>query len=315
MGIASGMTNPGSTSWTTSVAELMEEMGRQMDTGSPNPALWEEICVIADLNLRTSRELQSPAPPLDGAAAPLVGKGCSGHRELACMRSTSLGSVYDNAGLSFAVCCKTSSVQQCVDVSHRREVRSGFRGRNSLFIKKKGNSSCAAGRQLSGLLLLVLCHSQERDIYLAHRKFLRLAYQGTAYEFMTVPFRFSLAPRTFCRCIEAALSPLRTAGLRVSAYLNNVLLCSPSWQQMETDTKMLVSHLESLGFKLNKTKSCLVPTQEIVYIGFRLNSDRYQAFLSEERIRSIRRKVLFRLCLRLLGLMASTVSVIPLGLL
>ncbi|KAL0177335.1 hypothetical protein M9458_026229, partial [Cirrhinus mrigala] len=36
-------------------AELMEEMGRQMDAGSPNPALWEEICVIADLNLRTSR--------------------------------------------------------------------------------------------------------------------------------------------------------------------------------------------------------------------------------------------------------------------
>ncbi|KAL0153360.1 hypothetical protein M9458_051356 [Cirrhinus mrigala] len=36
-------------------AELMEEMGSQMDAGSPNPALWEEICIIADLNLRTSR--------------------------------------------------------------------------------------------------------------------------------------------------------------------------------------------------------------------------------------------------------------------
>ncbi len=33
----------------------MEEMERQMDAGSPNPDLWEEICVIADLNLRTSR--------------------------------------------------------------------------------------------------------------------------------------------------------------------------------------------------------------------------------------------------------------------
>ena len=36
-------------------AELLEEMGRQLDSGSPNPVLWEEICVIADLNLRTSR--------------------------------------------------------------------------------------------------------------------------------------------------------------------------------------------------------------------------------------------------------------------
>ncbi|KAL1276515.1 hypothetical protein QQF64_036138 [Cirrhinus molitorella] len=29
--------------------------GETMDAGTPNPALWEEICVIADLNLRTSR--------------------------------------------------------------------------------------------------------------------------------------------------------------------------------------------------------------------------------------------------------------------
>ncbi len=33
----------------------MEEMGRQIDAGSPDSALWEEICVIADLNLRSSR--------------------------------------------------------------------------------------------------------------------------------------------------------------------------------------------------------------------------------------------------------------------
>ncbi len=36
-------------------AELLEEMGHQLDSGSPKPALWEEICVFADLNLRTSR--------------------------------------------------------------------------------------------------------------------------------------------------------------------------------------------------------------------------------------------------------------------
>ncbi|KAL1268395.1 hypothetical protein QQF64_033758 [Cirrhinus molitorella] len=33
----------------------MEEMGRQIDAGLPDAALWEEICVIADLNLRSSR--------------------------------------------------------------------------------------------------------------------------------------------------------------------------------------------------------------------------------------------------------------------
>lgn len=36
-------------------AEILEEMGGQLDSGSPNPALWDEICVVNDLILRSSR--------------------------------------------------------------------------------------------------------------------------------------------------------------------------------------------------------------------------------------------------------------------
>lgn len=36
-------------------AELLVDMGQQLDSGSPNPAVWEEICVTADLILRSSR--------------------------------------------------------------------------------------------------------------------------------------------------------------------------------------------------------------------------------------------------------------------
>ena len=36
-------------------AEILEEMGRQLDSGSPNPTLWDEICIVNDLVLRSSR--------------------------------------------------------------------------------------------------------------------------------------------------------------------------------------------------------------------------------------------------------------------
>ena len=36
-------------------AEILEEMGRQLDSGSPNPALWDEICNVNDMVLRSSR--------------------------------------------------------------------------------------------------------------------------------------------------------------------------------------------------------------------------------------------------------------------
>ena len=36
-------------------AKLLVDMGQQLDSGSPNPAVWVEICVTADLILRSSR--------------------------------------------------------------------------------------------------------------------------------------------------------------------------------------------------------------------------------------------------------------------
>lgn len=35
--------------------EILEKMGRQLDSGTPNPVLWDEICVVNDLLLRSAR--------------------------------------------------------------------------------------------------------------------------------------------------------------------------------------------------------------------------------------------------------------------
>ncbi|KAL0172803.1 hypothetical protein M9458_033114, partial [Cirrhinus mrigala] len=34
--------------------EILEETGCQLDSGAPNPALWDKICVVNDLTLRSS---------------------------------------------------------------------------------------------------------------------------------------------------------------------------------------------------------------------------------------------------------------------
>ncbi len=118
--------------------------------------------------------------------------------------------------------------------------------------------------------------------------------------------------------------PLRNGGIRFSSYLDDLLICVLSPRQAESDTDTLVTHLERLGFKINQTKSCLTPAQEIVYLGLRLNSVIFRAFQSEDRIKTFHsclslfqggRSSSLRMCLRLLGLMASTLSVVPLGLL
>ncbi len=52
-----------------------------------------------------------------------------------------------------------------------------------------------------------------------HRRFLRFAFKGTAYQYSVLPFGLALAPRTFSKCMDAALSPLRASGMCILNYL------------------------------------------------------------------------------------------------
>ncbi len=42
-----------------------------------------------------------------------------------------------------------------------------------------------------------------------HRRFLRFAFEGVAYQYNVLPFGLSLAPCTYTRCMVATFSPLR----------------------------------------------------------------------------------------------------------
>ncbi len=57
-----------------------------------------------------------------------------------------------------------------------------------------------------------------------HRRFLRFAFEGVAYQYTVLPFGLSLAPRTFTKCMDAALSPLRQMGIRILNYLDDWLI-------------------------------------------------------------------------------------------
>ena len=53
-----------------------------------------------------------------------------------------------------------------------------------------------------------------------HRKFLRFALKDNVYKYLVLPFGLSLAPRTFTRHVESAISLLRQQGIRIVSYLD-----------------------------------------------------------------------------------------------
>ncbi|KAK7899532.1 hypothetical protein WMY93_020385 [Mugilogobius chulae] len=139
-------------------------------------------------------------------------------------------------------------------------------------------------------------------IWEGHRRYLRFAFAGKTYEFCVLPFGISLAPRTFTRCMDAVLGPLRQEGLRILNYLDDWLICAHSQRQCNENVSRLLQHLQYLGLRLNSKKSCLVPSQTVEFLGMSLNASTGTLSLTQKRQATIKDCLsLFRLGARVPG--------------
>ncbi|KAL0186797.1 hypothetical protein M9458_018467, partial [Cirrhinus mrigala] len=62
-----------------------------------------------------------------------------------------------------------------------------------------------------------------------HRKFLRFAFRCEAYQYRVLPFSLALLPRTFTKCVDAALAPLGLQGIRKLNYIDDWLIVAQSF--------------------------------------------------------------------------------------
>ncbi len=113
-----------------------------------------------------------------------------------------------------------------------------------------------------------------------HRRFLRFAFGGKAYQYKVLPFGLALAPRTFTKCMDAALAPLRLQGIRVLNYLDDWLILAHSRELVSRHRDIVLGHIHSLGLRMNAKKSVLLPSQRTVFLGVCLDSVQMQALLA-----------------------------------
>ncbi|KAL0192323.1 hypothetical protein M9458_010619, partial [Cirrhinus mrigala] len=180
-----------------------------------------------------------------------------------------------------------------VEVVHPAQSESGFYSRYFLVDKKDGGLRPILDlRHLNRALMKrpfkmitlkqILSHIRPGDWFFSldlkdayfhiqiaphHRRFLRFAFERVAYQFTVLPFGLSLAPRTFTKCMDAALSPLRKRGIRILNYLDDWLVLAQSEAELLSHRSLLLSHLECLGHKVNLAKSALHPSRRISFLG------------------------------------------------
>ncbi len=105
-----------------------------------------------------------------------------------------------------------------------------------------------------------------------HRRFLRFAFEGVAYQYKVLPFGLSLAPHTFTRCMDAARSPLRQMEIRILHYLDNWLILAQSEAVSTSYMTLLLSLLDCLGLRVNFSKNILSPSQRVSFLGTVIDS-------------------------------------------
>ncbi|XDV46928.1 hypothetical protein PO909_016730 [Leuciscus waleckii] len=103
-----------------------------------------------------------------------------------------------------------------------------------------------------------------------HRRFLRFAFEGQAYHYTVLPFGLSPAPRTFTKCMDAALATLRMRGGQVLNYLDDWLILAQSRSVLIEHTTVLLDHLENLGLSVNWGEELSVTQLEDIFPGHRV---------------------------------------------
>ena len=126
-------------------------------------------------------------------------------------------------------------------------------------------------------------------VHAEHRKFLRFAYGGKTFEFQCLPFGLTSAPRAFTRLMTPVIAHIRSLGIRVVIYLDDILLLHQDAKVLHSIFKKVVNLLEALGFIINLEKCSQGPSQQLIFLGTMLNSVTMTLSLPSEKLSRIRK--------------------------
>lgn len=105
-----------------------------------------------------------------------------------------------------------------------------------------------------------------------YQKYLRFQQNNVLYEFTCLPFGLSVAPYIFTKIMKPVLRILRTNGILCVNYLDDFLIIADTKLNCISKTSFTIRLLESLGFLVNWSKSVIVPSQQVKFLGFQLCS-------------------------------------------
>ena len=159
-------------------------------------------------------------------------------------------------------------------------------------------------------------------MYPPDRQFLRFCIQGKHYQFKAMPFGLATAPRVFTKLMAAVGGFLRTKQIHIFMYLDDWLIKNNNKALVMSHLQQTLAVLIDVGLVVNVKKSQLVPSQRITYLGADFHLWKGVVQPTQERFRSLCESIAVfqqeayipaRVFLRVLGLMAACIDLVPMA--
>lgn len=125
-------------------------------------------------------------------------------------------------------------------------------------------------------------------IFRDHQKYLRFAVDKIRYQFTCLPFGLSCAPWAFTKVLKPVVAFLRSLGIRLIIYIDDILVIGKSPDEVRDHVEALIALLEGLGFIVNMEKSVTTPSQQIEFLGLQVDTITMCLSLPGHKIKAIR---------------------------
>jgi hypothetical protein len=110
------------------------------------------------------------------------------------------------------------------------------------------------------------------DIDPAYQQYLGLSWQSQYYVFSSLPFGLSSAGLVFSKVLKELVKIWRADAIQIVLYLDDGIIIADTPQQAKQFASRIKADLEAAGFIINVEKSQWVPTQQLQWLGFKLDS-------------------------------------------
>jgi len=107
-------------------------------------------------------------------------------------------------------------------------------------------------------------------------------------ERVALPNGLASASRLFTKLMKPVYSTLRSKGICLVGYIDDILILVDSPRELNLAVKETIFLLQSLGFFIHETKCNLEPSQEVKFLGFLINSVRMHVSMTTDKADKVR---------------------------